>query len=459
MKQNKRQFFLFIIAALTLFFRNELYSAFVDLGAGARPLGMGGAFVAVADDANTIMYNAAGVTQLDREELTATYTKLYTGIDGLSNNFVAYVYPMGEKLGALGFGWYNFTTKDLYNENTVILSYGSQFSPMLSAGLNLKYLSKQYITNEWTESNPVFSNGNSASGISLDLGVLYSASDVLSLGFSAENFNSPDIGLKSTDKVPANICLGAAYYLTEHVSTALDIAFRNDLVNVNIGCESKVLNDNLALRFGYGNNALTVGAGCLVNIKQTLEGQIDYAFNSPLKFVDGGGGSHQISLSMRFGEPKATAEEAAAEETTTEAAVETPKATEETETPKAEGQEAEKTAAPASGDIKENIAAGIEFYKLGKYLKALDEFNKALETDDKNKQCLKYLKKMTANMEKMKKTFRTEAELVYAKGYLYYANNETIKAVAQWDRLITIEPDNDEVKEYLDKLKNDGEAK
>ena len=35
-------------------------AAFNDIGVGARPLGMGGAFVALADDGNAANYNVAG---------------------------------------------------------------------------------------------------------------------------------------------------------------------------------------------------------------------------------------------------------------------------------------------------------------------------------------------------------------------------------------------------------------
>ena len=44
---------------------------------GTRPLSMGGAFIAVADDANTITWNPAGLPGLRRTEFTSTYSDLY----------------------------------------------------------------------------------------------------------------------------------------------------------------------------------------------------------------------------------------------------------------------------------------------------------------------------------------------------------------------------------------------
>ena len=38
-------------------------AAFVDDGWGARPVGMGGFFTAIADDSNAALYNPAGIVQ------------------------------------------------------------------------------------------------------------------------------------------------------------------------------------------------------------------------------------------------------------------------------------------------------------------------------------------------------------------------------------------------------------
>ena len=46
-----------------------LRNSFAPLGAGARGLGMGGAFIAVADDGSAASFNPAGLTQLRRSEL------------------------------------------------------------------------------------------------------------------------------------------------------------------------------------------------------------------------------------------------------------------------------------------------------------------------------------------------------------------------------------------------------
>lgn len=52
-------------------------AALFGIGAGARPLAMGGAFVGVADDENALFYNPAGLAYLQRVGLTSFYSTQY----------------------------------------------------------------------------------------------------------------------------------------------------------------------------------------------------------------------------------------------------------------------------------------------------------------------------------------------------------------------------------------------
>jgi hypothetical protein len=67
--------------------------AFMMDGGGARPLGMGSAFVAVADDASTTFWNPAGISGIRERELLIMHAERFG--DLIDRNFVSYVQPLG----------------------------------------------------------------------------------------------------------------------------------------------------------------------------------------------------------------------------------------------------------------------------------------------------------------------------------------------------------------------------
>lgn len=89
------------------------------VGSGARALGMGGAFVAVADDATAASWNPAGLVQLERPEVSAVYQWQFSredfspgqrfdpyGADTLdidSLNYLSAVYPVRRTLAGRNF--------------------------------------------------------------------------------------------------------------------------------------------------------------------------------------------------------------------------------------------------------------------------------------------------------------------------------------------------------------------
>ena len=99
-----------------------------QLFVGTRPLGMGGAFIAVADDGNTITWNPAGLPRLRRKEFTSSYADLYA-MD-ISHSYTGIVWPFGDRV-AVGFDWANvgFDDQELsYSENKLHFSLPGYFS-------------------------------------------------------------------------------------------------------------------------------------------------------------------------------------------------------------------------------------------------------------------------------------------------------------------------------------------
>ncbi len=71
--------FLYISLSYALTGTEGVGNPILDLGVGARPTGMGGAFVAVCNDGNAGYWNPAGLSQLTKFEIHSMYTSLFLG--------------------------------------------------------------------------------------------------------------------------------------------------------------------------------------------------------------------------------------------------------------------------------------------------------------------------------------------------------------------------------------------
>ena len=68
---KKQQFILLVLLFAPTGFAQELANIpgmFLDVGYGARPMGMGGAYTATANDAYSIIWNPAGLTQIQGQQ-------------------------------------------------------------------------------------------------------------------------------------------------------------------------------------------------------------------------------------------------------------------------------------------------------------------------------------------------------------------------------------------------------
>src|SRR5262245_19449958 len=71
---------------------------FLRIGVGARALGMGSAFVGLADDGTAAYWNPAGLATLERREVTAMHAEQFGSI--VQYDFLSYVMPIGSPGGA-----------------------------------------------------------------------------------------------------------------------------------------------------------------------------------------------------------------------------------------------------------------------------------------------------------------------------------------------------------------------
>ena len=298
------------LASFLFFLPSEAESAFTETGLGVRPMGMGGAFVALADDNSAITFNPAGLGQIERTEFAAAYDKLYAGLgdDSLGRGYVSYVYP-SRSYGALAVNL-AFLHTPLYKETTVTFGYGKPLGP-LYLGLNTKGLFTYFKENVYTQLDPLFSNDNTSSnGLALDLGMIYKLTNSLSFGLAAINVNEPNMALDEDEeaKVPLTLQTGLALRLGGTAST-IDLTYRNEKlndkrdINVHLGLESWLAGRSVALRGGINFHDMAVGASYVFKRGNDMDAQIDYAFRYPLVLEDaisGTYGTHQFSLNVRF---------------------------------------------------------------------------------------------------------------------------------------------------------------
>ena len=90
---------------------------FLKLPVGAKAIGMGQAATAVADDANAIYYNVAGLAFADKKSGEYMFSKY---VEGTNYHWVAFGMPISERAGSVGLGFQYFTAGD--NSNTKFLT-------------------------------------------------------------------------------------------------------------------------------------------------------------------------------------------------------------------------------------------------------------------------------------------------------------------------------------------------
>jgi hypothetical protein len=83
---------------------------FMMIGSGARALGMGGAFSALADDGSAIYWNSGGLSQIRESEVSAMHAFLYG--DLASYDFLTYVQPLPNDV-SIGFNVTRLTVNDI----------------------------------------------------------------------------------------------------------------------------------------------------------------------------------------------------------------------------------------------------------------------------------------------------------------------------------------------------------
>ncbi|HVN67813.1 MAG TPA: hypothetical protein VMT55_05520 [Candidatus Sulfotelmatobacter sp.] len=281
------------------------------VGSGARPMGMGGAFTAVADDLNALFSNPAGLGQQKNWGMTSMSTQM---MDRVDYKMVGGIYPTD--FGTFGVGYIaaltpaGFATTDknsLAGASATPLSYGtSQFS--LSYGLNLGDLVRisgvspdMALGATYRATSSVFGGvDGSGSGRGLDVGLIFWPLPNLSGGLTLQNIGGGvDWNNGSKEELPLVTKVGGAYDLGR-ARLALDVENSAGVSLLHGGAEYRPT-ANIALRAGVEQAPAGAGASAVdltAGVGFKFAGfSFDYAYRQDGGLADNS--NHYFSLSFQ----------------------------------------------------------------------------------------------------------------------------------------------------------------
>jgi len=254
-----------------------LYNSFDGVSIGAKPIGMGESFVALANNADAPYWNPAGLVFIESNLATFMFDLARSGAERkdivnrepLRGKWFTYL-SFCSSLG--GLSWRplsNFREEDNppYSEreikiNKYSLSFAIPYSPRVSFGMNISYL---YGSLGIAQDDPSpHANVSTGNGWGLDWGIIYTHSPSLKMGISLQN--GPAYIYWSdyrADRLPLNLRAGLGVRIAEFLTLASDFE-QKFYVRKNGGEKSPafyhmgveyVLNRSISLRLGmFGEN-------------------------------------------------------------------------------------------------------------------------------------------------------------------------------------------------------------
>lgn len=297
---------------------------FMALGAGGRALGLGGAHVALANDATAGYWNPAALAQLNYPEAILMHDERFGNLINYDVATIALPYGTDASIGVtllrLGVdgipdtrnAWLDANGNRIFDDNTrpdydkvtyfnsadwaVYLSYARQASKTFSYGANVKLVRRELAD-------------HSAMGVGFDIGVRYSPRTDLYFGINAQDITTTLVSWSTgrNELITPTLKVGSAYFLElfgGRFAPALDVDIRFEnrqfaslahfgpvSFDPRAGIEFDY-NQLFALRLGYSDiKQVTFGAG--VHLKRL---DIDYSYAQFGSAANDLGTTHRISV-------------------------------------------------------------------------------------------------------------------------------------------------------------------
>ncbi|MBI2787284.1 MAG: PorV/PorQ family protein [Elusimicrobia bacterium] len=278
-------------------------ASYLDIGVGARGLGMGGAYTALADDANSVYWNPAGLARLEKREVTASHTELG---NSTRHDFLAYAHPTSQAVLAGAFTYLNqgsIAGRDAagrqtgsYDASDAAVAFAAgRKTDLVDLGLSVKYLRSHIASTE-------------AQGLAVDAGLkreLPSGPGKFVLGAALRNIGPGlEYGEQRND-LPLRAAFGGAYRFAAGHALAVELQDgpRGAGWEGSAGGELKAY-DGVFLRLGYTSKSSAVegsgfdaARGLTVGLGLRKDGfGLDYAAQAAGEL----GSTHRFTLSARF---------------------------------------------------------------------------------------------------------------------------------------------------------------
>ena len=257
----------------------------------ARTLGLGGAFVAVADDPLGILWNPAGLSAMDQNELRFENARLFedTSINGIALAVPGSRLPsFGVSIVSLGSGEFQ-RTNDMNDplgtfkqgETAYLLTASKAFSTRFALGANVKLVQQR--VEDFT-----------AGGFGMDLGGWYAIRPGIRVGGSVANLGGPKLTLRTTEETwPMQMRAGFAAQVLGGKGLIVAQVDHSEVLGARFHAGGEYwIQSGLALRLGMDDAAGTGG----FSVRFAPQYQLDYGVaDHPL------GMTHRVGVSYRFG--------------------------------------------------------------------------------------------------------------------------------------------------------------
>lgn len=283
-----------------------------SLGFGAKAIGMGQAFTALADDPSAVFWNPAGLEFINSQSATFFHTTLF---EGVQYDFLGYAYPTID-IGSFGFGigrvgvsgieerpyiGYTNVLGNISNEQyEVFFSYAKSLPWFdLTPGISVRWVRQGFSG---------LSDGNlTESGVGADIGLMYRPKWLgnalvqdWSFGLNVRNLFPPQLKVgDEIDEYPLTTKLGIMKKIWFSGNGAINVLLdldhsQNRDFKVHFGSEYD-FRDMGKVRIGYNGSTIAFGVGGKYSIFE-----IDYGYGA-VEFPDYFSATHRISVTVNFG--------------------------------------------------------------------------------------------------------------------------------------------------------------